>query len=189
MIRRIGPRSRSMFEIVALPILVALSVAVLAYFSALLFGAVRQPLAQATEQRRIARHLARANRCDELLESGQIEPALREIQATFYLYPLDDQRLGAKVANLHTGLLSRVIAITSEGSEGVRLLSLAKTDRLLGERAVLQKRYFASRQSGAPGAVRRLDRDLAMNAQELARALDQLVEEALAARRQRERLH
>jgi hypothetical protein len=93
------------------------------------------------------------------------------------------------VANHHTGLLSRLISMTSALQDGsVRLLSLAKTDRLLTERSELQRRYCAARQSPRKDRVRELRSQLHSNSCDLDAALEQLIAEARALR-QPERYH
>ena len=91
--------------------------------------------------------------------------------------------MATSVANHHTGLLSRLISMTSDLQDGsVRLLSLAKTDRLLTERSELQRRYFAARQSPRQGRVRELRSQLHANSRDLDAALEQLMAEARAVR-------
>lgn len=169
--------------------LVLFSVGLMLYLITLLFHAARLPLGGFLERHRFARHAARARRCDELLQSGATDAALRELQAAFYLRAVDNRTLAGTVTNHHTALLSRLIAITSDVQDGtVRLLSLAKADRLLSERSELQRRYFAARQGGRPERLQDLQSLLDTNARELAATLRQLVAEVLAAR-QPQRMH
>src|ERR1019366_1610647 len=91
--------------------------------------------------------------------------------------------LAMSVANHHTGLLSRLISITSDLHNGsVRLLSLAKTDRLLTERSELQRRFLAGRQSRRKHTLRELRTQLRANSRDIIAALEQLVAEARAVR-------
>jgi hypothetical protein len=86
-------------------------------------------------------------------------------------------------------LLSRLIAITSDLQGGtVRLLSLAKADRLLTERSELQRRYFAAKQSPRSERLRELQGQLQTNSRDLEAALEQLIAEVRAVR-QPQRYH
>jgi hypothetical protein len=155
----------------------------LLYLVGLLFNAATLPLGGLWERQRFARYAARARRCDALLEQGSLEPALRQLRAAFYLHAVGSKSLASEVANHHTALLSRLIAITSDVQGGtVRLLSLAKTDRLLTERSELQRRYFAARQGARRDRVREIQGQLRGNGRELTAALEQLIGEVRAAR-------
>src|SRR5262249_38337715 len=128
-------------------VLVFVSIGILLYLIGLLFNAASLPLGGLLERQRFALYAARARRCDALMQRGQTEQALRQLRAAFYLHAVTNRALATSVANHHTALLSRLIAITSDLQGGtVRLLSLAKTDRLLTERSELQRRYFAAKQ-------------------------------------------
>jgi len=164
-------------------VLVFISVGLLLYLVGLLFNAASLPLGGFFERQRFARYVARARRCDQLMQQGDVEHALRQLRAAFYLNAVTNRALASSVANHHTALLSRLIAITSELQDGtVRLLSLAKTDRLLTERSELQRRYFAARQGAPRQRLREIERQLAANSHELEAALRQLVAEVGAAR-------
>ncbi|MBI4519142.1 MAG: hypothetical protein HY699_25405 [Deltaproteobacteria bacterium] len=165
-------------------LLVLAGIGLLLYLVGLLFNAARPPLdgliSRRWEHWLVARSLARARRGDSLRERGDLEGALREFQAAFFLHPVHDRTLAATVANHHTGLLSRLIAITEEVQGGtVRLFALGKVDRLLNERSELQRRYFADR---ARARRHQLERQLHENRRELQAALSQLVGEITAAR-------
>jgi len=165
-------------------LVVAASVMVLWYLGWLIVQAATGPLGNMLERQRFARHVARARRGDELLQRGAVEEALVEIRAGFYLYPIHSRGLASAVTNHHTGLLARLIAITSDlQGGGVRLLSLAKTDRLLSERSELQRRYFTARQGAPRERVREIQVRLAGNSRDLDAALQQLVAEVHNARR------
>lgn len=162
-------------------LLVFVSVGVLLYLLGLLFNAASLPLGGFLERQRFARHVARARRGDALLRRGQTEEALRELRAAFYLAAVGNRALAGSVANHHTALLSRLLAMTADLQGGsVRLLSLAKTDRLLGERSELQRRYFAARQGGSRARVREIQTQLHANGRELATVLEQLIVEVRA---------
>lgn len=164
-------------------LLVFTSIGLLLYLTGLLFNALSLPLSGFLERQRFARYVARARRCDLLMQQGQMDQALRQLGAAFYLYAVNNRGLASAVANHHTALLSRLIAITSDVQGGtVRLLSLAKADRLLTERSELQRRYFAAKQGSARGRLRELHEQLHVNSRELAAALQQLIAEVRAAR-------
>jgi len=170
-------------------ILVFASVGLMLYLIGLLFNAASLPLGTLLERQRFARYVARARRCDALLQQGQVEPALRELRAAFYLAVVSNRPLASAVANHHTALLSRLIAITSELQGGtVRLLSLAKTDRLLTERSELQRRYFAVRQGAPRERLREIQAQLQTNSRDLDAALQQLIAE-VSGTRQAARYH
>lgn len=171
-------------------VLGVLALGLLAYIGALFLGALGGPLGGYLERRRFEQRVARAKRIDDLLQRGQVDDALALVLGSFYLSSLRSSGLAGAVANHHTGLLSRLITLTSEAQGGsVRLLSLAKTDRLLAERATLQKRYAAVAQ-GAPAERRRAVRQqLEVNRRALQAALEQLVEEVRTARQDSPRYH
>lgn len=163
-------------------LLVFASAGLLLYLISLLFSAASLPLGSWLERQRFARYVARARRCDALMLRGDAEHALRQLRAAFFLYAVHSRSLASAVANHHTGLLSRLISITSDVQGGtVRLLSLAKTDRLLTERSELQRRYFAVRQSARVPRRREIRQQLEVNRRELEGALQQLVAEVGAA--------
>jgi hypothetical protein len=164
-------------------ILVFVSVGLMLYLIGILFNAASLPLGGLLERRRFARFVARARRCDGLMQAGRTDQALQELRAAFYLHTVSNRALASAVANHHTALLSRLIAITSDLQGGtVRLLSLAKTDRLLTERSELQRRYFAVRQGAPRQRLRELQEQLRANSRELEAALQQLIAEVHAAR-------
>ena len=164
-------------------LLVFISVALMLYLVGLLFNAASLPLGGLLERQRFARYVARARRCDDLMQRGDVDQALLQLRAAFYLTPVANRGLATAVANHHTGLLSRLIAITSDvQGGGVRLLSLAKTDRLLTERSELQRRYFAVKQGAPRQRLREIHDQLRVNGRDLDAALQQLVAEVRAAR-------
>ncbi len=170
-------------------LLVIAALGLLLYLAGLLFNAVNVPLGGWFERYRFERYLARAREIDAAMRQGQADAALRALQRAFYLHTVSSPSLAMSVANHHTGLLSRLIALTTDLQNGtVRLLSLAKVDRLLTERSELQRRYLAARQSGHPSRLRDFQRQLRANRRELGSALEQLIAEA-AATRQPPRYH
>lgn len=171
-----------MLNAVLATLLALASLGLLLYLVSLLFNAASLPLGGWLERRRFARYLARARRCDLLMQQGRTDHALRELRAAFYLHEVSNRTLATVVANHHTGLLSRLISITDRQEGTVRLLSLAKTDRLLTERSELQRRYFAARQSPRNQRWRELRTQLHANSRDLNTALAQLIAEARATR-------
>lgn len=172
-----------MFNALFATLLVFVSVGLMLYLIGLLFNAASLPLGGLLERQRFARHVARARRCDGLLQQGRTDQALQELLAAFYLHAVNSKALASAVANHHTALLSRLIAITSDVQGGtVRLLSLAKTDRLLTERSELQRRYFAARQGAARQRLAQLTEQLRTNSRDLEAALHQLIAEVHAVR-------
>jgi hypothetical protein len=164
-------------------VLVFVSVGVMLYLVGILFNAASLPLGGLLERQRFARYVARARRCDMLMQQGHTDQALHELRTAFYLHAVSNRALASAVTNHHTALLSRLIAITSDLQGGtVRLLSLAKTDRLLTERSELQRRYFAVRQGAPRQRVNELQEQLRANSRELEAALQQLIAEVHAAR-------
>jgi hypothetical protein len=164
-------------------VLVFVSVGVMLYLVGILFNAASLPLGGLLERQRFARYVARARRCDTLMQQGRTDQALHELRNAFYLHAVSNRALASAVTNHHTALLSRLIAITSDLQGGtVRLLSLAKTDRLLTERSELQRRYFAVRQGAPRQRAHELQQQLRANGRELEAALQQLIAEVHAAR-------
>ncbi|MBI1814484.1 MAG: hypothetical protein HYR72_05870 [Deltaproteobacteria bacterium] len=183
-------------------VLVFAGVGVLLYLVAVLYNAVRASLATSArassraptrlpvnggvianlERWRINRYVERARRGDVLRERGDLDGALREFQAAFFLSPIRSRSLASMVVNHHTGLLSRLLAVTEDVQGGtVRLFSLAKVDRLLNERSDLQRRYFVSRNAG-DRRHRELAQQLTQNRRELHAALRQLIVEIQSSR-------
>ena len=64
----------------------------------------------------------------------------------------------------------------------MRLISLAKADRLFHERAALQQRYVALRQSGSRQRLRQLEQDFRANTRELRATLNALSAEIASTR-------
>jgi hypothetical protein len=164
-------------------LLVFTSIALLLYLVSLLFNAVSLPWGGWLERQRFARYVAQARQCDALIQQGQTDRALQRLRGAFYLHAISNRRMATDVANHHTALLSRLIGITSDLQGGtVRLLSLAKADRLLTERSELHRRYFTVKQNTRGPRLREIQRQLDANSRELETALRQLVDEVRAAR-------
>lgn len=172
-----------MFDLIAALALLACAMVLLAYLGALLLRAAGPPLQRFAERRRIAHSLECGRFADRAMAAGDVPAAIVQIRRAFYLRPVTSTESAAAVANHHTGLLSRLLALTAEErTGGVRLLALAKVDRLLTERSALQRRFVAA--SRSPVRQRReVETRLRDNGAALARALDQLAAEVLAAQR------
>jgi hypothetical protein len=163
-------------------LLVFVSVGLLLYLLSLLTAAARLPLGGVVERRRFAWHVARARRSDALLARGEVDAALVELRRAFCLQVVRHPALLGAIANHHTGLLSRVLTIVSERHDGsLRLLSLARTDRLLAERGDLQRRHAGACAGGPRVRVHELRTQLVANRRELDATLDQLIAEARGA--------
>lgn len=155
--------------------------AIVWYVGTLVLRAAGLPLGRSLVHLRFARHRARVRAADRLIAAGEREAALAAIRHAFFLGPVTDSGLLDEVANHHTGLLSRMLALTAEnGAGGVRLLSLAKVDRLLTERATLQRRLVQVRRNGTRPARREAAARVDANTADLAHALDQFAAEIAA---------
>ncbi|MFN8640309.1 MAG: hypothetical protein U0802_01080 [Candidatus Binatia bacterium] len=159
------------------------SIGVLVYLGNVLWGAARGPLGAFFERQQFERHAARVARADRLLREGDTPGALLELEAALYPHAPRSAAMARAVANHHTGLLSRLIA-AADSIQGprVRLISLAKADRLFHERAALQQRYVALRQSGSRQRLRQLEQDFRANTRELRAALSALSAEIASTR-------
>lgn len=167
-----------MFNVVLAIILLGASVALVAYLGGLIWRAASLPLSPVLERKRMERHVAHAQRGDELLAQGEVAGALVEFQAALYPALVRDRALAQVVLRHHTGLLSRYIAAADQlHGDRVRLLSLAKADRLLQERGVLQRRYLTVAQGGPRERLRELEREFRANTHELRATLAVLAEE------------
>ncbi|MEO8605404.1 MAG: hypothetical protein ABI629_22740 [bacterium] len=162
---------------------VAVSIGIVVYLGNVLWGAARAPLGAFFERQQFERHVARAQRGDRLLQEGDLAGALAEFEAALYPHPPHAAAMARAVANHHTGLLSRLMA-TADSVQGqrVRLISLAKADRLFHERAALQLRYVALRQSGSRQRLRQLEQDFRANTRELRATLSALSAEIASTR-------
>jgi hypothetical protein len=163
--------------------LVAVSIGVLVYLGSVLWGAARSPVGAFLERQQFERHVARAQRGDRSLRDGALDTALAEFEAALYPHPPQSAAMARAIANHHTALLSRLMAAAdSVQGERVRLISLAKADRLFHERAALQNRYLALRQSGSRQRLRGLEDELRTNTRELRATLGVFSAEIAATR-------
>lgn len=160
--------------------LIVLSAALVLYIASLLLGAF--DLGRRWERWRLDRYIAHAERGDRYLHRGALERALAEFRAAFYPHPARDQALAGSVRKHHLGLLSRLIAAADQRNGGIRLMSLARADRLFQERNVLQSRYLTARTQGDRVRLRELERAFRHNTDELRSALDALAREIAATR-------
>jgi hypothetical protein len=171
---------------------VLVALAVTAYLLTLLLSAAAEPLENFWASRRFAAHQQKAKQSDVLLKLGAADAALRQLRAAFFLEPVRQPALLSEVVNHHAALLARMISLTNELCGGsVRLLSLAKADRLLSERNELQRRYLRAYENLQPVRLRDLTQELECNRMELEQALDQLFAEVqtLVTQRGRNRAH
>ena len=163
-------------------VLVAVSLGMLVYLTALLWNAAWFPVGALFERRRFERYAVHAHGGDRYLRDGALSLALSEFNLAFYPYPGRTRAMAQAVLKHHTGLLSRLIAAADHvQGERVRLMSLAKVDRLFHERDALQRRYLALRQSGSRQRLRDLEREFRANTRELRAALGALAAEIEAA--------
>jgi len=169
-------------------VLLPLGIGIAGGLLVLLLHPVLPPALRALERGRFGRVLARTARADSHLKARRIDAALRDVEQSFYLHTLRaDTRLADQIAAHHTGLLSRVLTVIDDLPRGrVRLLSLAKVDRLLERRGELQRALLQLRnRSLRDGRRIQLERELRRNARDLRGAIRELVADVqlLAARR------
>ena len=174
-----------MFTTIIAVLLLGASLGLVFYLGRLIWQAASLPLGPVLERKRMEHYVARAKRGDELLGQGQIGPALAEFEGALYPHLVRDRALAQIVLRHHTGLLSRYIAAADHlHGDRVRLISLAKADRLLQERGALQRRYLTVAQGGTRERRRELDREFRANTRELRATLGVLAEEISAARKE-----
>jgi len=163
--------------IVAL-LLLPIAVALLAGLVTLLARPLVTPAIAALEGARFRRCLTRVARGDLQLQGRQIEAALREFEAAFCLLIVRvDARLAEQIARHHTGLLSRLLSVADDlPQQRVRLLALAKVDRLLDRRGDMQRAYLQLRNRPLRDGRRlQLERELRRNARETRAAVRELI--------------
>lgn len=164
--------------------LAAAALALLGYLSWLLWGAASAPLSRTMEQRRMRLHGERLARGDELLREGRLSPALAAFEQALYPHPGSSAAVASTVQRHHTGLLSRFIAAADRvQGERVRLISLAKVDRLFHQRRGLQDQYLAVLQGSGRQRRREVEREFDQNTESLREALRALSAEVEAAQR------
>jgi len=159
-------------------VLLPVALALVSGLLLLLFRPLSTPLAAAIERMRFRRRLLRVARAEAHLQAGQTEAALREFEAAFCLMVVGaDARLPDQIARHHAGLLSRLLAVADDvPQQRVRLLALAKVDRLLNRRNDMQRAYLQLR--GRPlrdGRRLQLGRELRLNGSETRAAVRELI--------------
>lgn len=168
------PAETVLATLVLLPIGLGLVAAILVLLLHPLVG----PALRAIERARFARMLARAARADSNVKARRVDAALRDLEQAFCLFTIrSDPRLIEQIVAHHTGLLSRFLTVADALPHGrIRLLSLAKVDRLLDRRGDLQRALLQLRnRSWRDGRRIQLERELRRNARETRAALRELV--------------
>jgi hypothetical protein len=166
--------STAVVALVLLPIAVGLVGLLLALIAQPLIG----PAVRAVERARLRRCSMRAARADRLLATQQRDAALRELEAAFCLMIVRaDHNLVGEIARHHVGVLSRLLTIADHAPQPrVRLLALAKVDRLLERRQEMQRAHLQLRsRSLRDGRRIQLERELRRNAREVRTAVRELV--------------
>lgn len=172
-----------MLNVLLAIVLGSLAVGLVIYVLRLLLHALPGSIGDFLERQRLRRYVARAADGDALLQHGAVEEALTVFRASFYPYPATTRAMAQSVLAHHTGLLSRFIAAADHlHGERVRLLSLAKADRLFDERKALQRKYLEARERGGRERQREIERALRANAREVRLTLRALTAEITARR-------
>lgn len=159
-------------------VLLPIAVGLVAGLLALLLRPLLPTFVGALERGRFQRCVARAARGDSLLQAGQVEAALRELEGAFCLVIVrGDARLVEHIARHHTGLLSRLLSVADDlPQHRVRLLALAKVDRLLDRRGEMQRAHLQLRSRPLRDSRRlQLERELRRNARETRAAVRELI--------------
>jgi hypothetical protein len=178
-----------MLNVVIALVLLAVSAALVVFLVRLLLQAVPGSWSVAFERKRVQRYVARALQGDRQLQHGSVDRALAAFQSAVYPHPASTRALAQTIANHHTGLLSRFIAtVDRDHNDRVRLLSLAKADRLFDERNALQKQYLAAREGKTRQREREIARAFDANTRELRLTLTALANE-IRSKREGETYH
>jgi hypothetical protein len=159
-------------------VLLPIALVLVAGLLSLLARPLLAPALAAIERARFQRCLARAARGDAHLQERQIEAALREFEAAFCLMIVrGDARLAEQIVRHHTGLLSRLLSVADDlPHQRVRLLALAKVDRLLDRRTEMQRAYLQLRSRPLRDGRRlQLERELRRNTREARAAVRELI--------------
>jgi hypothetical protein len=159
-------------------VLLPLALALVAGLVALLARPLIAPVLGAIERARFRRCVVRAARGDSFLHDHQVTAALRELEAAFCLLIVRaDGRLPEQISRHHTGLLSRLLSVADDlPAQRVRLLALAKVDRLLDRRSDMQRAYLQLRNRPLRDGRRlQLERELRRNARSLRAAVRELI--------------
>jgi hypothetical protein len=167
-----------MLNLLAATILTFASILIILNLVGLVFRALG--LGAILRRKQLERYVARAQAGDRLLEEGRLEASLAKFQTAFYPHAARSQELANDIRKHHTGLLTRLLTAADHVQPGgVRLMSLARADRLFDERDFLQRRYLRARASGRE--LQEAKRDLAANTEEVRAALASLAAEITAA--------
>lgn len=163
--------------IVALALL-AIALALIGSLTLLLARPLVAPTLTALERARFQRRANHVARADAHLRERQVDAALRELEGAFCLFTVRiDARLVEQIGRHHTGLLSRLLSVADDvPHHRVRLLSLAKVDRLLERRAEMQRAHLQLRARPVRDARRQqLGRELRRNARDTRAAVRELI--------------
>jgi hypothetical protein len=167
-----------MSTVLVAAILLPAGLALVAILAMLLVRPLARPVLGAIERARLAQRLGRAARADAYLRAGDANAALRELEHSFCLFTVRaDPSVADQIAAHHTGLLSRCLTVADAvPSERVRLLALAKVDRLLDRRREMQRALLQLRgPSARDGRRLHLERELRRNATAVGRAIRELL--------------
>jgi hypothetical protein len=159
-------------------VLLPLAIALVAGLLVLLARPLVAPAVAALERARFQRCVARCARGDAHLQTRQVDLALREFEAAFcFMIVRADARLAEQIARHHVGLLSRLLSLADDHPTGrVRLLALAKVDRLLDRRGEMQRAHLQLRSRPLRDTRRlQLERELRRNAREARGAVRELI--------------
>jgi hypothetical protein len=159
-------------------VLLPLALALLAGLVVLLARPLVHPAIAALERARFQRAVARCARADAHLQARHTEAALRELDAAFCLITVRaDPRLVERIGRHHTGVLSRLLSVADDiPHQRVRLLALAKVDRLLDRRGEMQRAYLQLRSRPLRDGRRlQLERELRRNARDTRAAVRELI--------------
>jgi hypothetical protein len=176
--------STALVAVLLLPLALALVVGLVLLLAQPLFA----PLLGGLERARFRRTAARVARGDGFRRDGQTDLALREYEAGFCLMIVRaDAKLADEIVRHHVGLLSRLLTVADAApGQRVRLLALAKVDRLLDRRAEMQRAHLQLRhRSLRDGRRIQLERELRRNARDTRAAIHELIADiqVLTARR------
>lgn len=178
--------SPSGLDLVLAIVLGAISVAVIGYILFLVLAALDWQPATQFERWRFMRFARRIRAGDHALESGQVEAALRAFRAAFYPHAARSRAMAEEINRHHTALLSRLIAAADELQGGtVRLLALAKVDRLFHERRDLQRALLTIDGSRHRERLENVRAEFAANTEQLRAAFEALNIEILSSRPQK----
>lgn len=159
---------------ILLPVALALGVGIVV----LLARPLVAPVIAARERWWFRRCVTHGLRGDTRLREQQLEPALREMEQAFcMLIVRADPRLPDQIDRHHAGLLARLLTVADDLPQGrVRLLALAKVDRLLDRRSEMQRAYTQLRTRPFRDARRvQLERELRRNARDTRVAVRELI--------------